>query len=150
MSQIKFHPSSLKRIENFVGNPAWEEFVEWCSHKKLNAVPANAWTLAAYIRTREGIEPLSKIKKRIIDIGKAHAEKSKRRPERDPLVAKTFNILEIQAKKQKKSAVAFDDEALKTGKPTRTKPKDTAPKSSKTRIMRSKPKLVSKRAAKKT
>jgi len=148
--QVKPRGSSLRRIEKFVGNPAWDEFVAWCRHKKLNAVPANAWTLAAYIRSLEGFESLSKIKKRVTDIGKAHAEKSKRRPERDPLIAKTFHILELGGRKQKPKSTVFDDTAYEEETPASRPSVSTNRKKTKTRTLRSTPKLVSKRAAKKS
>ncbi|NQW01703.1 MAG: hypothetical protein HQ483_18510 [Rhodospirillales bacterium] len=151
MRPVKHRRRNLQRIENFVGNPAWDDFVAWCLHKRLTAVPANAWTLAAYIRSLEGTESLSKLHKRVADIGKAHAEKSKRRPERNPLIAKTFEIMEIRAREGAGRSKLFDDNDFtatdarpakpKTGK---APPPDSAARPAKARVMRSTPKLVSK------
>ena len=138
---------SLQKIENFVGNAAWNEFVEWCGHKNLKAMPANAWTLAAYIRSLGGQESLTHLRKRVADIGKAHAEKSKRRPDRDPLIEKTFRIIEKQADKNAAQSKLFDDAGLPDASPPPTSLAETKipPKPSKARVMRSTPKLVSKR-----
>lgn len=156
MRTVKPNHRSLQRIENFVGNAAWDDFVAWCAHKNLNAMPANAWALAAYIRSLEGVESLPNLRKRVADIGKAHAEKSKRRPERHPLIEKTFEIIEKQSNKSSDQSKLFDDtdiaeSAQKGKKPSAsaTRSVDDPAKSPKSRVMRSKPKLVSKRQSKK-
>ncbi len=144
---------TLQRIENFVGNAAWHDFVSWCRNKNLQAVPANAWTLAAYIRSLEGVESLANIRKRITDIGKAHAEKSKKRPERHPMIEKTLEIIELRAEKSESQSRLFDDDDFTSEPPpkikkTRPNSDDPAKKSARTRVMRSTPKLVSKRRLK--
>jgi hypothetical protein len=154
MRDMKRHPRSLRRIENFVGNAAWDDFVAWCLRRNLNPVPANAWTLAAYIRSCEGRESLVKLRKRVADIGKAHAEKSKRRPERDPLIAKTFHIIELRARKTDGHSTLFDDDnatqpAGQKKARTRSKPADAPTvRAPKLRVMRSTPRLVARRKPK--
>ncbi len=141
----------LKRIEKFVGNDAWDDFVVWCGRNNLTAVPANAWTLAAYLRSLEGSESLTKIKKRVADIGKAHAEKSRRRPERDPLITKTLLLLERDREKRPVGSGLFDNGELTEDGKSKTKLRSTKSEGTdkkptrRTRLMRSTPKLVSKR-----
>lgn len=153
LNKNKRRRRTLQRIENFVGNAAWEDFVDWCTHKNLQAVPANAWTLAAYIRSLEGVESLANIRKRIADIGKAHAEKSKKRPERHPLIEKTLEIIALRAEKSESQSRLFDDNDFTAEPPPkikkpRIKTDETQTKSARSRIMRSTPKLVSKRRIK--
>ena len=146
----------LQRVENFVGNASWDDFVVWCKSKNLQAVPANAWTLAAYIRALESQESLTAIRKRIQDIGKAHAEKSKKRPERDPLIAKTLEIIKLRSEKSADQSTLFNGDdftdlsSAKNKKPKKPKEKvkKTPNKSPRSRVMSSSPKLVRKRRLK--
>lgn len=155
MHHVKKHTNRLQRSEKFVGNAAWDDFVAWCKRKKLNAMPANAWTLAAYIRSLENDESLNSLRKRVADIGKAHAEKSKRRPERHPLIAKTFDIIEKQAEKRGATSKVFDGKDItapssnnSASRASQDRSVDVPPHQPKTRVMRSRPKLVSKRRPK--
>lgn len=101
---------------------------------------------------------LKKLQKHVADIGKAHAEKSKRRPERDPLIAKTFQIMERRAKARDDQSELFDAESLLTDKtasgaaPTNTTRPKSSSKAGKTsarsRVMSTQPKLVRKRRLK--
>lgn len=155
MRHIKRRRQILQRVENFVGNPAWDDFVDWCKRQNLTPLPANAWTLAAYLRSLEGNTSLVQIRKCVADIGKAHAEKSKRRPERHQLIKKTLEIIEERAETRESPAQLFDDDFAspkppKLKKPTvsKTKPTSDQTKKPKSRVMRSSPKLVTKRRPK--
>lgn len=157
MRQIKPPKEPSKRAKGFVGNVAWDEFVAWCIAKNLNPMPAHAWTLAAYIRTLEENMSPPNIRKHLADIAKAHAEKSRKRPERDPLIAKTIEIIEKRAEKKDLKVKSLDDEDFsdpttpktkKTKTPKKKKADSQKTKSPSTRSMRATPKLVTKRQVK--
>ena len=153
MRQKKPIDKPSKSSKSFVGNVAWDEFVAWCIAKNLNPLPAHPWTLAAYIRTLEEHISPPNIRKHLADVSKAHAEKSKKRPERDPLIAKTIEIIEKRAEKTALKAKKLDDEDLsdptapktkKSKTPAKKKAGGPKAKSTNTRSMRAIPKLVKK------
>ena len=153
MRQKKPIDKPSKSSKSFVGNVAWDEFVAWCIAKNLNPLPAHPWTLAAYIRTLEEHMSPPNIRKHLADVSKAHAEKSKKRPERDPLIAKTIEIIEKRAEKTALKAKKLDDEDLSDPTAPKTKKSKTSAKkktggpkakSTSTRSMRATPKLVKK------
>ena len=153
MRQKKPIDKPPKSSKSFVGNVAWDEFVAWCIAKSLNPLPAHPWTLAAYIRTLEEHMSPPNIRKHLADVSKAHAEKSKKRPERDPLIGKTIEIIEKRAEKTALKAKKLDDEDLsdptapktkKSKKSAKKKADGPKAKSTSTRSMRATPKLVKK------
>ena len=153
MRQKKPIDKPPKSSKSFVGNVAWDEFVAWCIAKNLNPLPAHPWTLAAYIRTLEEHMSPPNIRKHLADVSKAHAEKSKKRPERDPLIGKTIEIIEKRAEKTALKAKKLDDEDLSDPTAPKTKKSKTSAKkkaggpkakSTNTRSMRAIPKLVKK------
>ena len=153
MRQKKPIDKPSKSSKSFVGNVAWDEFVAWCIAKNLNPLPAHPWTLAAYIRTLEEHMSPPNIRKHLADVSKAHAEKSKKRPERDPLIGKTIEIIEKRAEKTALKAKKLDDEDLSDPTAPKTKKSKTSAKkkaggpkakSTNTRSMRAIPKLVKK------
>jgi len=153
MRQKKPIDKPSKSSKSFVGNVAWDEFVAWCIAKNLNPLPAHPWTLAAYIRTLEEHMSPPNIRKHLADVSKAHAEKSKKRPERDPLIGKTIEIIEKRAEKTALKAKKLDDEDLSDPTAPKTKKSKTSAKkkvggpkakSTSTRSMRATPKLVKK------
>ena len=153
MRQKKPIDKPPKSSKSFVGNVAWDEFVAWCIAKNLNPLPAHPWTLAAYIRTLEEHMSPPNIRKHLADVAKAHAEKSKKRPERDPLIGKTIEIIEKRAEKTALKAKKLDDEDLSDPTAPKTKKSKTSAKkkaggpkakSTNTRSMRATPKLVKK------
>lgn len=153
MRQKKPIDKPSKSSKSFVGNVAWDEFVAWCIAKSLNPLPAHPWTLAAYIRTLEEHMSPPNIRKHLADVSKAHAEKSKKRPERDPLIGKTIEIIEKRAEKTALKAKKLDDEDLSDPTAPKTKKSKTSAKkkaggpkakSTNTRSMRAIPKLVKK------
>ena len=137
-------------------NKAWEEFVAWCQARGLKAVPANPWTLAAFVRWCEPRRRPAAIRTLIKGISKIHAEKTRKRLDRHPLVESTLGMIEKRAKSRDHSADLFDDAAVldsekpakrqrqratATAKATRTARK----KRSGGRTLSAQPRLVSRR-----
>ena len=151
---LKKLPKLLSNRERtFVSNAAWDQFVDWCLHKSLKPMPAHTWTLAAYTLTLEGQMSLAQIRKCLAKIGKAHVKKSKKRPDRDPLIEKTIKAIERRAKGIVHKAKILDDEdfsdpttpKVKKNTPRQKKPVGSKIKKSQNRIMRGEPNLVIKR-----
>jgi len=96
-------------------NKAWSDFVAWCQRRGLDAVPANPWTIAAYARWCEARMTPRAIAKAIKDISVVHADKTRKRIDRDPLVLRTLAMIERhRAEKKPKPKVDLfeDDDAL--------------------------------------
>jgi hypothetical protein len=110
-------------------NKAWSDFVAWCQRRGLDAVPANSWTIAAYARWCEARMTPRAIAKAIKDISSVHADKTRKRIDRDPLVLRTLAMIERHRaeKKPKPKVDLFEDEdALAAPKP-RKRPAGKAP-----------------------
>ena len=154
-------------------NKAWDEFVAWCQKRGVSAVPANPWTLAAYARWCEPDRSHADIAKAFRTIFRVHNSKTRKRPDRDPLVVSTLAQIETRAKEKKERArdkrkpLFPDDDILnpkapkKAGKSTKkgakskTKGQEKGQEKEKTGGKKTKlrlsadPKLVSKRKLKK-
>ncbi len=141
-------------------NTAWHSFVSWCTDRGLTAVPANPWTLAAYARWCEPQMPHKDIVRAFKTIFRVHATKSRRRPDRDPMVVNILKQIEDRAKEKKrpneKTVPLFpDSDILKPDPPPKRKKTAAKAKTGKTGKRKtlpglsSSPKLVSKRKLKK-
>ncbi len=136
-------------------NKAWRDFVAWCEGRGLKAVPAHPWTLAAYARWLEPRHRPRTIVKLIRDIGRIHAAKSRRRPDRHPTVNRTLHLIEARSRKKETDAGLFDDADL-FGDPAEPPPAGNGgaqrkrPKTAKRgrRPLNATPRLVSKRKLK--
>jgi len=146
-------------------NTAWDEFVTWCQERGVSAVPANPWTLAAYARWCEPDRSHADIAKAFKTIFRVHNSKTRKRPDRDPLVVSTLAQIEERARKKKEQAKdkrkpLFPDDDILSPTPPR-KAKKTAKKAAPSRTrgkasgkktrphLSAGPKLVSKRKLKK-
>ena len=89
---------------------AWLEFVGWCKTRDLQAVPAHPWTLAAFARWCEPRYRPEMIGKLLKGIGRVHATKSRKRPDRHPTVSRTLRMIEARTKRRLQSAELFVDE----------------------------------------
>lgn len=134
----------------------WDEFVDWCRPRGLAPVPANPWTLAAYLRFCERAHRPSAIQKRVRQIGAVLFEKSRKRPDRHPTVMRTMErIKESHVRKKTAPPPLFrEDDFTSAKKPKKAAPKKAAKaktpaKSAKpakvVRSLRGTPKLVRKR-----
>ena len=72
---------------------AWHDFVFWCQFRPLNPVPANPWTIAAYVRWCESRMTLGMIAKTIKEIDQVHESKTRKRINRHPLVKRTLKMI---------------------------------------------------------
>ena len=111
LSKVDLHMPNKKlpqvvsrRVGTSIRNTAWEDFVDWCLLKNLKPMPAHAWTLASYVLSLEGQLSPTQIRKCLADVAKFHAEKSKKRPDRNPLIEKTIKIIEKRSSQKSRCA----------------------------------------------
>lgn len=153
-------PARKKTAKKKEDDTAWHGFVSWCTERGLTAVPANPWTLAAYARWCEPQLSHKDIVRAFKTIFRVHATKSRRRPDRDPLVVNTLKQIEERAKEKKrpkeKTVPLFPDGDILTPDPPPKKkkpvPKAKAGRTGKRKVLpglSTSPKLVSKRKLKK-
>ncbi len=129
----------------------WDDFVGWCRQQGLQAVPANPWTLAAYIRSCERSMRPTAIQKQIRAISERLFEKTRKRPDRHPTVKRIIErIKESTVRKPKKtppelfSGDDFVSEKV-PGRSSRAKPDAAKPIKPGKKSLRATPKLVRKR-----
>ncbi len=83
---------------------SWKAFEAWCADRGLSPAPAHPWTLAAYIRVLEGSMRHAALKRHVDQIGQAHFEMRRTRPDRDPSVQRVLDAVRRreEAKKRQK------------------------------------------------
>jgi hypothetical protein len=115
-------------------NKAWASFVDWCRRRGLSAVPANPWTLAAYVRWCEPRQTPRAIAKSIKEISRVHETKTRKRLDRDPLVQRTLGMIETRrsAKREKPRVDLFEEGVVKKPVKARKKPVKREPQAAKT------------------
>ncbi len=139
-------------------NKAWDEFVAWCQKRGVSAIPANPWTLAAYARWCEPNLSHADIVKAFKTIFRVHNTKTRKRPDRDPLVVGTLAQIGERAKEKKERAkdkrkpLFPDDDILKPKAPKKAKKtaKKTAPSKTKAKTKGGKKGTAKEKAKKKT
>ncbi len=89
-------------MARFNQTTAWKLFVDWCQSRGLKPLPANPWTVAAYARWCETQHRYKTIVTMIKAIAKEHIRKSRKRPDRHPLVTRTLNLI---AKRQEEKEI---------------------------------------------
>ena len=137
---------------------AWSLFVDWCQSRGLKPLPANPWTVAAYARWCETSHRYNTIVNMVKAIAREHMRKSRKRPDRHPLVMRTLDLIaarqEQKAADKARAAALFPEEDFaQTAKPESAAARMQREVKSKTqtaaqglrRALRATPKLVSRR-----
>jgi hypothetical protein len=142
----------------------WIDFIDWCRSRRLKALPAHAWTVAAYLRWRDRQEK-DKLKgkvdfvsaDRVIKvISRAHLLGGYKSPHDHPVIAKTLASIErSQATAPDRSDLFHDKDFVSSDKSAPDTPEpevdpiDTEPdvvSGIRTNFsLRTQPKLVSRR-----
>ncbi|NQU61828.1 MAG: hypothetical protein HQ512_11910 [Rhodospirillales bacterium] len=152
-------PAAKSTAAKSAEEKAWADFVSWCKARNLTAVPTNPWTLATYARWCEPHQRYPALAKTIKAIAKIHTSKSRKRPERHPMVTRTLRLIETRARTKKKTkdapaALFPEDDIIGTGKPEAPKKNTIKKKPSPTtkkktlKGLSAGPKLISKRKLK--
>jgi len=90
-------------------NKAWDQFVSWARSRGLNPLPANPWTLAAFIRACAPSYNPGAIRKMVGSITRIHAEKTRLRLDRHPLIKRTLDRIERPANIKPQNAELFEE-----------------------------------------
>jgi hypothetical protein len=144
-------------LKKAVQERAWKDFADWCAGRGLRALPAHPWTVAYYARWCEQRHRHRTILKRMKAISRVHLLNCHKPPDRHPVVARTLRLLEQRPQRKRQSAALFRPEdfldaqtgsgcksARKTGLAKKKRPNE-AEASAVKRVMRTTPKLVSRR-----
>lgn len=134
---------------------AWTVFVDWCQNRGLRPLPANPWTVAAYARWCETNHHYQTIVNMVKAIAKEHMRKSRKRPDRHPLVTRTLNLIakrqEEREEDKVQAAALFPEEDLVSAETTaetataRVQREVQSRTQGLRRALRATPKLVSRR-----
>ncbi|MAO54144.1 MAG: hypothetical protein CMM61_00415 [Rhodospirillaceae bacterium] len=144
---------------------AWKFFVDWCHKRGLKPLPANPWTVAAYARWCETHHRYQTIVNIVKAIAKEHMRKSRKRPDRHPLVTRTLNLIAQRQEEQEidktQAAALFREEDFTAAPPAKAETEAEATAASRVqrevqtrtqdaaqgirRALRATPKLVSRR-----
>ncbi len=116
----------------------------------MKPLPANPWTVAAYARWCETRHKYNTIIALMKAIAREHAVKSRKRPDRDPLVTKVLNTIEErqarrQLEKARQAALFHADDFTMKEPPPPAARKEKKAENPIGRVLRSSPKLVSRR-----
>jgi hypothetical protein len=125
---------------------AWRDYSDWHQSRKLRALPANAWTLSAYIRAYEPKIIPEAIQNGVEAISRHHLFRCARSPDRHPMVQNALQTLRQNADLNGSQPALFDAGQFMSLEPAKTRRE--APKENikhKRVQMRGQPKLVSRR-----
>ncbi|MBT3559380.1 MAG: hypothetical protein HN644_02630 [Rhodospirillales bacterium] len=103
----------------------WIEFLDWCRERQLKALPAHAWTVAAYLRWREkqfqGKADFVSADRVIKIISRAHLLTGYKSPHDHPVIAKTIaSIARTRTTTPDRSDLFSDKDFAATPKTART------------------------------
>ena len=92
---------------------AWSDFAAWCGQRRLRALPAHPWTLAAYARWCEARYRYPDILERVRAIARVHLLACVAVPDKHPTVTGTLRTLEVRDRARPGRAALFPaDEAV--------------------------------------
>ena len=124
----------------------WRDFAAWCDQRGLRALPAHPWTLAAYLRWCEAHHRLPTVHRRLAAIARHHVLRCAPRPDRNPIVARTLQMIEQRARLKADRAGLFQPDDFTAQDSTAVTPRPAPPrKARKARGLRQRPRLVSRR-----
>ncbi len=132
----------------------WLEFVEWCRARRLKALPAHPWTVAAYARWCDTHYRRPNVSKRVEAIARAHIFYCATSPDRHPTVTNTLRSIERRHQSVSQRAALFRSEdfagpgaAKGATLKAKAKTKNKKPPSKSRQALRNSPALVSRRPA---
>lgn len=126
----------------------WATFVAWCKQRRLKALPAHPWTVAAYARWCEARHGFPVVAGRIRAIARAHVLSCAPPPDRDPLVARTLMLIERRDQTRPQRASLFSDAGVASPSEASHEEADDDARAAVTtrwRAMRASPRLVRRR-----
>lgn len=102
----------------------WGEFKRWCDSRKLKALPAHPWTIAAYLRLVDRRMDAKAAREAFNVISREHVLKSARVPGRHPTVLRTIELIERRAQTRGLHSDLFDEALISEEGPAPLAPED--------------------------
>lgn len=127
-------------------NQGWSEFKTWCAQRKLKALPAHPWTIAAYLRWMDRRLGAKDAKAALNAISRQHVLKTMRAPMRHAIVARTLEMIERRGEVRDCQAALFDDQEALGQSPRPSSLKEAALKPGR-RVLSTEPRLKQHRPA---
>lgn len=125
-------------------NQSWSDFKIWCAQRKLKALPAHPWTIAAYLRWIDRRFGAKDAQAALSAISRQHVLKTMRAPMRHAIVARTLEMIERRGEVRDRQAALFDDQDALGQSPRPAPPKEAAPKPGR-RVLSTEPRLKPRR-----
>jgi len=124
----------------------WTDFAEWCRGRGLKALPAHPWTVAVFARWCEPRLPAAQIARNLKAIARVHLLAGHPVPDRHPTVRRTLRAIEARQAGRRAGAALFRPEDFVSPDAPAAKKRSAGgtPRRGR-RIMRSRPKLTSRR-----
>lgn len=88
----------------------WRAFEDWCAGRRLKALPAHPWTVAAYVRWCEPRQKMQNIVDSLKSITRMHLLKCHKAPGKNATVVKILRQIEIRALNKDTRAALFQAE----------------------------------------
>lgn len=85
----------------------WEDFRAWCRRRRLAALPAHPWTVAAYLRWCAACHRQPALQRRLSAIVRGHLLGCVPSPDRHPVVGRTLHQIEVQKRPKPKPPSLF-------------------------------------------
>jgi hypothetical protein len=127
----------------------WADFKRWCEGRKLKALPAHPWTIAAYLRWVERRKDALDVRDILGVIAREHLLKSARVPSRHPTVQRTLDLIERRAETRGLRSNLFEDDVFEAdpdAPPVKAKRKPSKPpETPKRRVLATQPRLKARR-----
>lgn len=121
----------------------WLDFVAWCQARRLRAMPAHPWTVAAYARWCEPRHRLPTILSRVRAIAEAHAANGATPPDTHPIVTRTLRTIENRRHNRRAARLVDVDDF--SASPPPAAPEQAEPANRRPRTLRNTPRLVRRR-----
>ena len=87
----------------------WSEFKKWCAVRKLKALPAHPWTIAAYLRWSDRRLGAKAAHAALDAISREHVLRTMRAPTRHAIVVRTLEMIDRRAEVRDQHAALFDE-----------------------------------------
>jgi hypothetical protein len=125
-------------------NQGWSDFKAWCVQRKLKALPAHPWTIAAYLRWIDRRFGAKDAQAAFNVISRQHVLKTMRAPMRHAIVARTLEMIERRGEVRDRQAALFDDQEALGQNPRPAPLKKAVPKPGR-RVLSTEPRLKPRR-----
>lgn len=101
----------MGRDRRVLGDRDWRHFERWCRARRLRALPAHPWAVAAYLRWCEKRTRGQAIADCLQAITRVHILSGTRAPDRDPMVERTLRLVERHVRTRGSQAGLFKADA---------------------------------------